>query len=250
MDDTDAVAEIAHDMRTPLAIILGLCDRLEDGGLDADAAADVGRVKANAELLARDFERLLERPGRRSEGGAPAPPAIVDMTALVWEVTADLRVLARARGQELRVPPAPVACVLGAEEEMRSLVTNLVGNALRHAPDAGHVRCAVSLRGGRVLVEVADDGPGVPAAERAAILEPYVRGAGADDDDGGHGLGLAIVRRVVDAHHGRLAIGTAPEGGALFSVELPAFSASAGRRHRSRRGGAARTVGAARRRWL
>jgi len=101
MDDTDAVAEIAHDMRTPLAIILGLCDRLEDGGLDADAAADVGRVKANAELLARDFERLLERPGRRSEGGAPAPPAIVDMTALVWEVTADLRVLARARGQEL-----------------------------------------------------------------------------------------------------------------------------------------------------
>ena len=241
MEDTDAVAAIAHDMRTPLAIILGLCDRLEDGDLEAQAAADVSRVKANAELLARDFERLITMPTGKTTPAAP--PAAVDLTMLTWNVTANLRVLARARGQELRVPTAPPATVLGSEDDMRSVVSNLVANALRHAPDGGLVRCSVSLRGNRVRLEVADDGPGIPAAERASVLKPYQRGTSATDGDNGHGLGLAIVGRIVDEHHGRLSIGTAPEGGALVTVELPALAGGSTRRHRSRRGGAARSGG-------
>ncbi len=211
MEETSAVAAIAHDMRTPLAIILGLCERLEDGELEGQAAADVGRVKANAEQLARDFERLIAAPGDERAAVAP-PPAAVDLTALTWRVTADLRVLARARGQELRIPPAPAVTVLGSEAALRSVVSNLVGNALRHAPTGGVVRCAVSVRGDRVRLEVADDGPGIPVDERESILEPFARGASATADDGGHGLGLAIVRRVVDEHHGRLSIGTRAGG--------------------------------------
>ncbi len=249
MDDTQAVAEIAHDMRTPLAIILGLCDRLEDGALDEQATQDVARLRANAERLARDFERLVE-PLEAEAAEPPAPPEIVDLTALTWGVAADLRVLAHARGQRLKVTPAPSASVLGCEADLRSVVCNLLANALRWAPDGGLVRCSLSVRGNRVRLEIADDGPGIPDAERAAVLEPYTRGREAVEGDGGRGLGLSIVRRIVDEHHGRLEIGTAPEGGALLTVELPLLAASRGRRHRGARSSSPRAVGAARRRWL
>ena len=245
MGDTKAVAEIAHDMRTPLAIILGLCERLEDGDLGPQAADDVARLKANAELLARDFDRLVE-PGDRDDAAGDAAPVIVDLTALTWGVAADLRVLAHARGQRLRLSPAPSASVMGSEGELRSLVCNLVANALRCAPDDGTVRCSIAARGRRVRLEVADDGPGIPEAERAAVLEPYARGRAARAGDGGHGLGLAIVRRIVDEHHGSLSIGDAPEGGALVAVELPLVAVRGGRRRGTARSRGARAAGGAR----
>ena len=248
MGDTKAVAEIAHDMRTPLAIILGLCERLEEEDLGPQAADDVARLKANAELLARDFDRLVE-PGERDRDAGAVAPAVVDLTALTWGVAADLRVLAHARGQRLKLSPAPSANVMGSEGELRSLVCNLVANALRCAPDGGTVRCSIAARGSRVRLEVADDGPGIPEEERAAVLEPYARGHAARTGDGGHGLGLAIVRRIVDEHHGRLSIGDAPEGGALVAVELPLVPARMSRRRGAARPRGARAAGAARQRW-
>ncbi len=93
--------------------------------------------------------------------------------------------------------------VVGREDDLHSVITNLIGNAIRNAPVGGLVRCSVSMRGGRVQVEVADDGPGIPRDERAQVLRPFVRGAGADARDGGSGLGLAIVQRIVAEHRGR-----------------------------------------------
>jgi signal transduction histidine kinase len=110
--------------------------------------------------------------------------------------------------------------VRGSRGQLARVLGNLVDNAQRHAQSG--VRVAVREEGRWAVLEVADDGPGVPEGERERIFERFVR---LDDarsrDDGGAGLGLAIARDVVVRHGGTLTVGTAPEGGALFGVRLP-----------------------------
>lgn len=132
--------------------------------------------------------------------------------------------IAALRRQRLVVEVSGGPAFAGREDDLHSLLANLIGNAIRSAPVGGIVRCSVTTRGGRVKLEVADDGPGIPRAERVQVLRPFVRGTGADARDGGSGLGLAIVQRIVAEHQGRLTIATGPEGGALLAVELPAFA--------------------------
>jgi signal transduction histidine kinase len=103
------------------------------------------------------------------------------------------------------------------EEKLVSIVSNLVANAIRHAPLGGVVRCSLSRVPGHLLLQVADDGPGVAPDQRGVIFERYRRGAYST----GTGLGLAIVGEIVGLHGGTVVVGDAPEGGALFTVELP-----------------------------
>src|SRR5262249_26344313 len=93
-----------------------------------------------------------------------------------------------------------------------------VGNAFKFVPDGGVVRCALHADGGRARLEVADSGPGVSPERRGVIFERFAQ---ATRGQGGTGLGLAIVRELVRLHGGSIAVGEAPEGGALFTVELP-----------------------------
>jgi signal transduction histidine kinase len=103
------------------------------------------------------------------------------------------------------------------EEKVVSLVSNLVANAIRHAPSGGVVRCSLGTAPSRLVLQVADDGPGVAHDQRETIFERYRRGS----RSAGTGLGLAIVGEIVGLHGGSVAVGDAPEGGALFTVELP-----------------------------
>ena len=104
---------------------------------------------------------------------------------------------------------------------MLSVVSNLLANALKYAPAGGTVRCTVASGGERLRIEVADSGPGVDDGLRETIFERYRRGAGSAARPGGTGLGLAIVRDLVALHNGIVTLTDAPEGGALFVVDLP-----------------------------
>src|SRR2546430_1354339 len=104
------------------------------------------------------------------------------------------------------------------EEMVLSVVSNLLANALKHAPAGGTVRCTVAGVGERLRIEVADSGPGVADALREQIFERYRQGPGSAGRPGGTGLGLAIVRDLVALHHGMVTLADAPEGGALFVV--------------------------------
>jgi signal transduction histidine kinase len=113
------------------------------------------------------------------------------------------------------------ARVLGRPEELDRMVGHLVDNAVRHASS----RVAVGLRstGGTALLHVDDDGPGVPADQRAAVFERFGRlQEGRSRDSGGAGLGLAVVRRIAERHGGSVAVHDSPLGGARFEVVLPA----------------------------
>ncbi|EXU64573.1 histidine kinase [Streptomyces sp. PRh5] len=204
------VADASHELRSPVA---SLRTQLEVGAahpelLDLDGAVEdvvrLQRLAADLLLLAR-----LDA-GERPTGGTP-----VALDALVREELAQ-RVADRV---PVRHEAAPVA-VPGSRGQLAQVLGNLIDNAQRHARSG--VRVAVREEGRWAVLEVADDGAGVPEAERERIFERFVR---LDDarsrDDGGAGLGLAIARDVAVRHGGTLAVRAAPEGGALFELRLP-----------------------------
>jgi signal transduction histidine kinase len=204
------VADASHELRSPVA---SLRTQLEVGAahpelLDLDGAVeDVVRLQR----LAADLLLLA----RLDAGERPAHETPVALDALVREA------LAQQLGARVPVRTEVAAVAArGSRGQLARVLGNLVDNAQRHAQSG--VRVAVREEGRWAVLEVADDGPGVPEGERERIFERFVR---LDDarsrDDGGAGLGLAIARDVVVRHGGTLTVGTAPEGGALFGVRLP-----------------------------
>jgi signal transduction histidine kinase len=220
----DAVASVGHELKTPLSIVLGLCSRLEAGaGLEGQDAEDLERIRANTYILLRRIQDLLlvaqlenhERDRHQLEA------AEADLAALVRDAVGAFADLAAHRGQELRIEAPDTVPALVDEEKLLSAVTNLAANALRHAPDGGVVRCSLSTTDTRIRIEIADSGPGIDQALRRRVFEPYQRGPRAAGGAPGTGLGLTVVRDIAVLHGGEVTVGNAPEGGALFVLELP-----------------------------
>ncbi|CAL9586426.1 sensor histidine kinase [Streptomyces sp. enrichment culture] len=201
------VADASHELRSPIA---SLRTQLEVAAahpelLDLDGAvADTVRLQR----LAADLLLLA-----RLDAGERPADARVDLAALAREA-AEGRTGVRVRGAE-----GPVS-VAGSRGQLGRVLANLLDNAQRHARSA--VEVSVRRDGDTAVVAVADDGEGVPAADRERIFERFVRlDAARSRDDGGAGLGLAIARDVAVRHGGTLTVHDAPAGGALFELRLP-----------------------------
>jgi signal transduction histidine kinase len=144
----------------------------------------------------------------------PRPHGVVDLDAVVERVAADLR----AAGTTVDATGVGAAQVRGDADQLRRLVTNLADNAARHA--TGTVRFEVARVDGRIVLAVADDGPGIPAADRDRVFERFSR---VDTARSGHGtgLGLAIAREIAAAHGGEIHVDPAHAPGARLVVTLP-----------------------------
>ncbi|MGW4573752.1 ATP-binding protein [Streptomyces tendae] len=209
------VADASHELRSPIA---SLRTQLEVAAahpelLDLDGAvADTVRLQR----LAADLLLLA-----RLDAGERPAEARVDLAALAREA-AEGRTAVRVRGAE-----GPVS-VAGSRGQLGRVLANLLDNAQRHARSS--VEVTVRRDGDAVVAAVADDGDGVPAADRERIFERFVRlDAARSRDDGGAGLGLAIARDVAVRHGGTLTVHDAPAGGALFELRLPGDRAGAAR---------------------
>ncbi|MEU8731826.1 HAMP domain-containing sensor histidine kinase [Streptomyces tendae] len=209
------VADASHELRSPIA---SLRTQLEVAAahpelLDLDGAvADTVRLQR----LAADLLLLA-----RLDAGERPAEARVDLAALAREA-AEGRAGVSVRGAE---DPVSVA---GSRGQLGRVLANLLDNAQRHARSA--VEVSVRRDGDEVVAAVADDGDGVPAADRERIFERFVRlDAARSRDDGGAGLGLAIARDVAVRHGGTLTVHDAPAGGALFELRLPGDRAGTAR---------------------
>ncbi len=217
----DLVANVAHELKTPLTAIRGFAETLRDGALEdpAAAASFVEQILAHCrrlEALLADLLTLssLERPE------VPFEPRPTSLERIVEETVAALAPLARERKVEIRCELGDLPEIPGEPEALLKLCSNLVDNAIRHG--GGEVRVRLERRDREVALEVADDGPGIPEVALPRIFERFYRvDRGRSRDEGGTGLGLAIVKHAAQRHGGRVEVESRPGEGATFRVLLP-----------------------------
>ncbi len=216
------VATVSHELRTPLAAMDGWLHILldgEPGPLTDDQRRFLGTVKRNSDRLMRLVGDLL-LIGQMDAGQFSLDLAEVDIAELVGETVALFAGPAAEKGIELTAGTGPGATVHGDRMRLGQLLGNLVSNAIKFTPEHGTVRVQVTGQGERCLIEVADSGVGIPAAERARLFQRFYRASTAAGT-AGTGLGLAISKAIAEGHGGTIWVAEAEGGGTRFVVELP-----------------------------
>ncbi len=219
------VMDAAHQLRTPVALLNAQLDVLDHAEVSADVAATLGAMRQCARRQRTLIVQLLALFRAGAHDARQTPPTPVDLLEPVRQSCVELALFADARRLELVVdaPGAPVV-VLGHASLPQSIVFNLLDNAVRYTPEGGRVRVAVRPQGDQVEFSVEDSGPGIAPSQRESVFERFNRGD--RGDDGGFGLGLAIVREAVRACGATLALGEGAHGrGLRVAVTLRAATA-------------------------
>ena len=213
---------LSHELKTPLASLREGAELLNDqvaGPLAPPQRAVVAIMRDNSVKLQRLIEDLLDYQ-RAVHAAASLEVSPLQLDALVREVAGAHRLAAAAKGQRVKLELTPVM-VEADPVKLRSIVDNLLGNAIKFTPAGGTISIRAREAEGCVNIEVIDSGPGVPLVEREAVFESFFRGrAKAGGRVEGSGLGLAIAREYVEAHGGRIALVAEGVGG-HFRVTLP-----------------------------
>jgi len=225
----DFIAQISHEIRTPVASIQGYAETLIAGKVDGQTQAEFLEVIHRQALR---IGRLVSALLRLAELEARAPEALRDESIAIDGVVAHVIETVRERALEAQVTitsDVPVGLAArGDGDDLEQVVENLVDNAIRYGARPGKVRISASRRGDRVELVVADDGAGIAAEHLPRIFERFYRVDPARSRKlGGTGLGLAIVERLVTAMRGEVRAESAPGAGTRFVVSLPATAASA-----------------------
>jgi signal transduction histidine kinase len=221
---SEFVAAVSHEFRTPLTTLRQFTDMLrEHPSLGAEARSTAYDAQARAtERLTRLVESMLDF--RRMEAGAHQyrfEPH--DCTAMVRHIVDDYAGVARSSGHTVAFAGSERALVEGDEDALATAVRNLLDNAMKYSPQAEIVDVAVRRRNGDVRISVRDSGIGIPADERAHIFTKFHRGEQARTRGiKGTGIGLAMVRQIVEAHRGRVEVDSAQGAGSTFTIVLPA----------------------------
>ena len=214
------VADAAHELRTPLAALTLQAQLVERETTPDARARALGDLKGGLARATRVVEQLLslarEEPGVASSAFVP-----VDSASLVRDTVASLSPLAAAKSIDVGVTRADEgALVQGDSDALRTLVANLLDNAIRYTPSGGRVDASAETQDASVVLAVRDNGPGIDANERERLFERFARGTAPDAP--GSGLGLAIVKRIAQRHGGSVALGEGLDGrGVGIVVRLP-----------------------------
>ena len=211
---------VSHDLRTPLAAILGLAATIarEDAEMSMREAREMAdRIVANARKLDRMVNDMLDLD-RLSRGIVEPARRPVDVAALVRNIVEESEPLA---GRRVDLDTQPTVVPIDGPKVER-IVENLLANTVRHTPATARVWVRVRPEEGGALIAVEDDGPGVPAELRDEVFEPFRRGPGAQERSPGVGVGLSLVARLAELHGGRAWVQERRGGGASFRVFLPA----------------------------
>ncbi|MFL5834564.1 MAG: ATP-binding protein [Solirubrobacterales bacterium] len=220
------VADASHELRTPLTSVLANLELLQaslDGTEQAEDREIVDSALRSSKRMGRLIGDLLLLA--RADAGRLTAHSRVDLAEVAGEAAAEVAPLMGDR--RLVVENERPLRVEGSRDELHRLVLNLLDNATRHTPREACVELTLCEEGGQAIVEVADDGPGIPAEMREQIFDRFVRGSGpADTARGtGTGLGLAIVSAVAESHGGSVEAAESSSGGARFVARIPLATA-------------------------
>lgn len=214
------LADASHELRTPITSIRGYSELFRRGASarPADLASSMRRIEDEATRMGVLVDDLLLLA--RLDQGRPLEQNSVDLSVIAKEAAQQAEVVAPGLVITFRAT-APVV-VIGDEQRLRQVVTNLIRNATEHTPQGTGIDVSVEAVGGRARLVVHDEGPGVPEAHRERIFERFYRAdASRARESGGAGLGLSIVASIAAAHGGRALLEADGRPGATFVVEIP-----------------------------
>ncbi|MBI5231172.1 MAG: HAMP domain-containing histidine kinase [Coriobacteriales bacterium] len=212
----EAIALLAHEMRGPLTVIVGYLDMLERPIDEHERALVVAALRRAANRLDRMLDDMTE--GRGPTCAARLALDRVRARDLVERVASDG---GATTGRRIELEATGDATIEVDEQRMEAALGNLISNADKYSPSDAPIYIILGEKPGAVTITVEDEGPGIPEEERRRVLERFER-LRRDDELPGTGLGLAVVREIVEGHGGSVEIGSTPEGGASVRLELPA----------------------------
>ncbi|MFA4840973.1 MAG: HAMP domain-containing sensor histidine kinase [Agrococcus sp.] len=219
------VADASHELRTPLAAVRGYAEvtRKHDGDLRPDSRESLERIEAAAVRMQALVDDLLLLA--RLDEGRELEQGEVDLSLLVVESVADAQAAGRSHPIALELPEEPVT-VAGDALRLQQVIANLLANARVHTPEGTAIDVALRAEGPDAVLQVVDAGPGIPPDQQRLVFERFARGdSSRSRATGSSGLGLAIVRALVDAHHGSIDLESRP-GRTAFTVRLPRWRGS------------------------
>jgi len=217
------VSDVSHELRSPLTAIRGMAETLAEGDVPPDDARRfLSTIMREADRLARLADDLLTL--QRIEGATgELPIRRVDPLEVAQRAAGAIEHLAEGRGVVVRVSGSAPA-VLGDPDRLQQVVANLLDNALRVMSDGGTITVELAHEGDWATISILDDGPGIAEEDLARIFDRFYRAEPSRERaKGGAGLGLAIVRAIVERHAGRIEAANRPGGGTRFTVYLPAL---------------------------
>jgi signal transduction histidine kinase len=217
------ISNAAHELRTPLAALRAQAQVTQRMSSEP-AVTDSLRKLTIIDRASRLANQLLTFARFEAASAAVESAQTLSLDALTLDVAREFGELARQRALQVRVQVEPVQ-VRGDADQISALLRNLIDNAVRYTPEGGSVQVECRAADASATLSVADDGPGIPQAEHALVFERFYRGQEARAS--GSGLGLSIVREVVERHHGSVRLLSGVGGGGLkVEVRLPTLAAA------------------------
>lgn len=215
------VADASHDLRTPLTSLRGYAELYRQGASDPEEVAlGMERIEAEATRMGRLVDDLMLL-ARLDQQRSPTYRR-VDAGRVVGEAVDAMRVTDHDRTWDLAVEGREPLVVMGDADQLRQVFDNLLGNAGAHTPPGTTVDVQARVDGDEVEIVIADDGPGFDDADRPRAFDRFWRATRADENPAdGSGLGLSIVKSIVETHGGAVTLDRAASGGARFSVRFP-----------------------------
>ncbi len=218
----DFVANVSHELRTPLTAIRGYVEALLDEEPDEEQTRRfleiIARHSTRMERLVKDLLRLARLDARQE----PPDIAPCELQQLFQAVLADLAPSIEVKRQRVSVDVAADASTVDADPaKLQDVIRNLVENAVNYSPEETDILLGAHRRGGTISIEVSDSGPGIPPEDLTRVFERFYR-VDKSRAGPGTGLGLAIVKHLVELHGGEATAQNRAEGGAMFTVILPA----------------------------
>jgi len=219
------VADASHELRTPLTILRGELENLnEAANLDPEVRGQLGSLMEEVERLSKIVEQLLAL-SRLDAGEAQTEWTRFDLAELARTTAEQMSLLAEDKGiaisckADLKVP------VAGDRARLKQVVVNLLDNAIKYTPEQGAIQLNVTTANGHAILEVTDNGPGIPPDAQPHVFERFYRvDPTRSGDPGSAGLGLSIVKSICTAHGAEVEVQTAVGRGSRFRVKLPLFN--------------------------
>ena len=226
----DFISTISHELRTPLFSILGFSSLLlkDHATFDTENRQEFLRiVHDESRRLSGLIENMLTI-SRIDSGHGKYQPIVFDPAPVVSEIVRTLRRSAEEKGLQLKeeLSPAPLS-VCFDKDAFKQVLLNLIDNAIKYTPAGGSVDVRLCLQEGEVVIEVADDGNGIPAEDLEKIFEKFYRSKHSANYGQGTGLGLAIVKEIVELHGGSVSVSSTLHDGSRFRVKMPVNSSLA-----------------------